>query len=133
MATIESKRVSLNSGADDVFVYVKDLSNLIELLPQDKVSDWQGSPEKCSFKVSGGYKIGLAHKSLNAPTQIVLTSTEGSAIAFDLDIQLKEEGGKTDAGLVATLDVNPFMKMMIEKPLKNLFDYIADKLERKFN
>jgi hypothetical protein len=26
-------------------------------------------------------------------------------------------------------EINPFIKMMVEKPLKNLFDHIADKMK----
>jgi carbon monoxide dehydrogenase subunit G len=133
MATIESKRVVLNTSPDEVYSYVQDLNNLIELLPKDNVSDWQGAETSCSFKVSGGYKIGLAHKSLTSPNHIVLESTEGSALKFDLDIRFNEQEGSTEAGLTANLDINPFMKMMVEKPLKNLFDYIATKLESRFN
>ncbi len=132
MATIESKKVVLNTSQEVVFNYVKDLNNLIDLLPQDKVSDWNGQAEQCSFKVSGGYKIGLAHKTLSPHAQIVLTSTDGSAMKFDLDIRFEAQGEKTQASLTAQLDVNPFMKMMVEKPLKNLFDYIAGKLEARY-
>lgn len=133
MATIESKEVSLNAAPEEVFAYVKDLRNLIELLPKDKISDWQGSETKCTFKVSGGYKIGLEHKSETAPNKLVLNSTEGSAMPFDLDIHFNAQGNGTSAGMVGTLDVNPFLRMMVEKPLKNLFDYIAERLEKKFN
>jgi hypothetical protein len=133
MASIESKEVRLNVAPEVVFAYVKDLRNLIELLPKDKVSDWQGSETQCTFKVAGGYKIGLEHKSESAPNRLVLNSTEGSAMPFDLDIHFNAEGDGTSAGMTGNLDVNPFMRMMVEKPLKNLFDYIADRLEKRFN
>ena len=132
MATIESKKVSLNTGSQEVFDFVSDLSNLKELLPQDKISDWQGSPESCSFKVAGAYKVGLKHKTLTPPHSIVLTSDD-SPIDFDLDISIKDNDGGAEASMVSNLNVNPFMKMMVEKPLKNLFDYIADKLQQKYS
>ncbi|MGF1564902.1 MAG: hypothetical protein ACFCUH_06020 [Flavobacteriales bacterium] len=132
MATIESKQVVLNTTPDEVFGYVKNLNNLIDLLPADKVSEWQGEEGKCAFKVAGGYKIGLEHKSLTEPSSIVLRSSEGSAMKFDLDIRLQGEGDKTRAGMVANVDANPFVMMMVEKPLKNLFDYIATKMEAKY-
>jgi hypothetical protein len=42
---------------------------------------------------------------------------------------LKEEGGVTTAWQEFKGDINPFIKMMVEKPLKNLFDHIADKMK----
>lgn len=133
MATIESKKVTLNASREEVFSYVKDLRNLYDLLPQDKVSDWQGEETHCSFKVVGGYKVGLKHQDLESPSRIQLTSDEDSPIDFDLDIRFDDVEGGTQAGLTSNLKVNAFMRMMVEKPLKNLFDFIADQLEKKFN
>lgn len=132
MATIESKKVTVNATREEVFDYVKDLRNLYELLPQDNVSDWKGEETQCSFKVTGGYKVGLLHQKLESPSRIQLTSDEDSPIDFDLDIRLDDVEGGTEAVLISDLKVNAFMRMMVEKPLKNLFDYIANQLEKKF-
>lgn len=133
MATIESKKVHVKASPEEVFNFVLDLRNLKELLPQDKITDWQGEETKCSFKVAGAYKIGLEHKSSISPSNIVLKSSDGSPLDFDLDIQLSQIESGTSAMMVSNLNVNPFMKMMVEKPLKNLFDYIADQLQKKFS
>ena len=132
MATIESKKVEVNASPTEVFQFVHDLRNLKELLPQDKISEWEGHEDRCSFKVAGAYKIGLEHKSAEEPTSIVLKASEGSPIDFDLHIALDQLDGGTAASMVSNLNVNPFMKMMVEKPLKSLFDYIADQLKAKF-
>lgn len=132
MATIESKKVDVKASPEEVFNFVLDLRNLKELLPQDKISEWEGAETKCSFKVAGAYKIGLEHKSASSPKNIVLKSSHGSPLDFDLDIRLDQIDSGTSAMMVSNLNVNPFMKMMVEKPLKNLFDYIADQLQKKF-
>ena len=132
MTRIESKTVDLKSTPAEVFSFVEDLSNLKELLPQDKISEWKGSPDHCSFKVAGAYTIGLKKKEVSAPNRIVLEADENSPIRFDLDIAIAETESGSTAGMVSNLDVNPFMKMMVEKPLRNLFDYIADKMNERF-
>ncbi|MCH2198809.1 MAG: hypothetical protein MK081_08490 [Flavobacteriales bacterium] len=133
MAVIESKKVELTSSPQEVFDFVQDLTNLKELLPQDKISDWSGEVDRCSFKVAGAYTIGLKKSSVEAPNRIVLESEAPSPVKFDLNIAIAETENGTRAGMVSNLDVNPFMKMMVEKPLRNLFDYIADRLQEKFN
>ncbi len=133
MATIESKKVTVKASREDVFNFVKDLRNLHELLPKDNISDWQGEESHCSFKVTGGYKVGLKHQQLDSPSHIQLTSDEDSPIDFDLDIRFDDVEGGTQAGLISNLKVNAFMRMMVEKPLKNLFDFIADRLEKKYS
>lgn len=132
MAVIESKKVELQSNQQEVFDFVSDLTNLKELLPQDKISEWHGEKDRCSFKVAGAYKVGLKHKTLEAPGRILLESDD-SPIDFDLDISINDLGGKTEASMVSDLKVNAFMKMMVEKPLKNLFDYIADQLQARYS
>lgn len=133
MATIESKKVQLSAAPQEVFNYVHDLNNLIELLPGDKVSEWKGSEDSCSFKVAGGYNLGLERASASEPTQIVLRSTPSSPLKFDLDIRFSPVNSGTEAGMVCNIEANPFVMMMVEKPLRNLFDFIADRLNAKFN
>jgi len=41
-------------------------------------------------------------------------------------VNLEERGENTHAGQVFEADLNPFIKMMVESPLKHLFDHIAD-------
>jgi carbon monoxide dehydrogenase subunit G len=132
MATIESKSVHVNATPEELFAFVQDLRNLRELLPQDKISEWKGEEKHCSFKVTGGYKVGLEHQTLEEPKRIVLTSDEDSPIDFDLDIRFDEEGEGSKASMTSDLKVNAFMRMMVEKPLKNLFDYIADRLQERY-
>ena len=43
-------------------------------------------------------------------------------------MHLVENGGLTEAHQIFEAELNPFIKMMVEKPLKNLFDHIADKM-----
>jgi len=57
-----------------------------------------------------------------------LISGENSPFSFSLNIILTESDGTCDAQLLCEADINPFLKMMVEKPLNNLFDYMADRL-----
>lgn len=131
MAKIESKRVTVKAVSQEVEVFLADMNNFEKLLPQDKVSDWKSDATTCSFKVIGGYTIDLqqAGKTGNV---LHLKSGSASPFPFTLNIELTDADGSTEAQQVIDADVNPFMKMMIEKPLKNLFDYIADKLVAQF-
>ena len=115
-----------------VYAYLSDLRNFKELLPQDKISDWRGEEDNCSFKVQGGYKIGLQWDSGVEYSKIVLSSTSVSPFPFKLNILLEADDTGTNAQQICDADINPFLKMMVEKPLKNLFDYIADCLVKKF-
>lgn len=131
MATIESKHVTVPADKAAVSTFLQDMNNFQKLLPEDKISDWKSDDKACSFKVQGGYTIALEYVG---QTDGVLHMKSGAAspFPFTLDVNMEEKEGSTTAYQVIDADVNPFLKMMIEKPLKNLFDYIADKLVSQF-
>lgn len=133
MTAIESKQVDVKAPVSEIFTFLSDLNNFKELLPQDRISDWQSAEDFCSFKVQGTYKIRLDRKELLPPDKIILQSGEGSPFKFTLEVFLNEQGDSTLAQQVCQADLNPFIKMMVEKPLKNLFDHIADKLKAKYD
>ena len=131
MAKIESKQVTVPASSAAVAEYLADMNNFRNLLPQDRISNWKADTEHCSFKVQGGYTIELEHAGQEGNI-IRMKSGAASPFPFSLDVFLEPEDDSTKAHQVIDADVNPFMKMMIEKPLKNLFDYIADRLVDQF-
>jgi len=125
---IESKKVTVAAEGEVVFDYIIDLNNFKNLLPADRISEWESTTEYCSFKVQGTATIDLHLKESERPNRILLESGERSPFSFNLEIFLDSTDGSTTAYQLMTADINPFLKMMVEKPLTNLFDYIADRL-----
>jgi hypothetical protein len=78
--------------------------------------------------VAGAATIGLQLDGGTAPNHVRLKSTERSPFPFTLDVHLDGTGGSTQAYQVFEADLNPFIKMMVESPLRNLFDHIADRM-----
>jgi len=128
---IESKKVHLNADRDTVFAYVSNLNNFKELLPQDRISDWDGRDDYCSFKVQGTATIDL-HREVAGTDHLVLRGGEKGPFPLQIDIFFSEKGEGTTVYQKVEAEVNPFLKMMVQKPLANLFDYIADRLKDKF-
>lgn len=128
MTRIESKHVEITRPVADVEAFLQDMNNFKQLLPQDRISDWQSDGTSCSFKVQGAATIGLQLDG-GTPGQLVkLKSTARSPFPFTLDVVLEPNGATTKAHQLFQADLNPILKMMVEKPLKNLFDHIADKM-----
>jgi carbon monoxide dehydrogenase subunit G len=133
MTEIESKKVTVNQSAENIYNFLLDLNNFHELLPVDKISDWESDGKSCLFKVSGSVTISLVQQALEPYSKIVLSGNEKAPFKYELHIFLNQtESGETEAWQVVKADINPFIKMMVEKPLKNLFDFVADKLAEKY-
>jgi carbon monoxide dehydrogenase subunit G len=129
MTTIESKHVVIGKAAQDLYTFLQDMNNFQQLLPQDRISEWKSDGSSCSFKVQGAATIGLQLDGGTEPNLVKMKATERSPFPFSLEVHLNEQDGTTEAWQVFNGDINPFIKMMVEKPLKNLFDHIADRMK----
>lgn len=132
MTKIESKKVSVQASSEDVFNFLTNTDNIEQLLPTDKISNWSSDGNTCSFKVQGAYLIGLALSGNTPHSSVQYKSTPGTPFPFDLNVSLIEANGSTEAQLVCDAQINKFLEMMVKGPLKNLFDYMADKLSSRF-
>lgn len=128
MTTIESKHVGIPKAPSHLYAFLEDMHNFEQLLPQDRISQWQSDGRSCSFKVQGAATIGLELAGGTPNSVVKMKSTDRSPFPFTLDVHLQEENGGTRAYQVFQAELNPMLKMLVEKPLKNLFDHIADKM-----
>ncbi|MCB0771131.1 MAG: hypothetical protein KDC00_12090 [Flavobacteriales bacterium] len=129
MTKIESKEVEISKPAQELYTFLQDMNNFEQLLPEGRISEWTSDRTSCSFKVQGAATIGLQLDGGTPPGHLKLKATERSPFPFTLDVFMSETGGVTKAKQEFNADLNPFIKMMVEKPLKNLFDHIADRMK----
>jgi len=129
MTKIESKEVEIAKPAQDLYTFLSDMNNFEQLLPAGRISEWTSDGKSCSFKVQGAATIGLMLDGGTPPGHLKMKATERSPFPFTLDTYLEEKDGTTKSRLEFNADLNTFIKMMVEKPLKNLFDHIADRMK----
>lgn len=129
---IDSAKVIVNASQQDIFDFLTDSNNIKELLPQDKISDFKSDKEQCSFKVQGGVIISLIQDGNDGLDVIKLRSGEGTPFPFKLFIKISPQGEQCEGFIHFDGEVNMFLKMMVEKPLTNLFNYMSNKLQEKF-
>lgn len=129
MTRIESKTVEIAKPAKELYAFVQDMNNFKQLLPEGRISEWQSDGTSCSFKVQGAATIGLMLDGGTPPNLLKLKATDRSPFPFSLDVHMNEANGSTTIRQEFNADLNPFIKMMVEKPLQNLFDHIADRMK----
>lgn len=113
-----------------ILQFLSDAKNLYHLMPQEKISDWSADDNRCSFKVSGGFTITLIEDGDNGSNELYLKSGEESPFPFRLTIHLNPKGSESTEGYIQfNGEVNMFLKMMVEGPLKSLFDYMSNQLQ----
>ena len=72
-----------------------------------------------------GLKLGETLK----PGKVEMTSHGKVPFPFKMDVIILEEGqNESLVHIEFEGDINPFMKMMVEKPLTNFFNMLVDRL-----
>lgn len=125
---ILSKKHAINASSSDVIAFLSDLNNVEKLLPQDKISEWKSSTEECSFKVQNTATISLVKKDVS-DNVLKMVSGEKSPFPFSLDVTIAEQETGVTGQIHFKGEVNAFLKMMVERPLTSLFDYMSEKLK----
>jgi len=126
---IETPRKLVKNSQNEIFTFLCDLNNFEQLLPQDKIENWSSTNEECTFRIKGMTDIGLKKVDSTPDSLINLVSHGKVPFNFTLNLHLSaKEDNLTEAYLLFDGDINPFMKMMVEKPLTNFFGMLVDKL-----
>jgi hypothetical protein len=129
---IESKKVTVSANHELVAEFLKDCRNIIHLLPQDQITDWESTENECSFKVQGGVIISLIRQPSDDNAKIVLLSGSKSPFPFSLTAYLFSKEHETEGFIEFNGEVNVFLKMMVERPLTNLFNTMSENLRKYF-
>ena len=128
---LNSNKVIVKASKVDIIAFLSNAENIWHLLPQDKVSDFKSTAADCSFKVQGGITISLIEKGAN-DNQLFLESGEKSPFPFKLTIELSDVAEGTEGFIHFDGEVNMFLKMMVEKPLLSLFNYMSERLKKHY-
>ena len=129
---IDSNKVQVNGTPQEVFDFMLDMNNILLLLPEDKISDFKSTSKDCSFKVQGGVIISLIQIGTEGTEKILMKSGEGTPFTFNLTVHIADANGLSEGYIHFDGEVNAFLKMMVQKPLTNLFNYMSDKLKSQF-
>jgi hypothetical protein len=133
MLTIESAKVGVQKTAVEVFDFLLDLNNLEKLMPQERIEFWKSTETTCRFGIKNLSSIGMKVKESTSPSQIVLEADGKNPFTFTLTIFINENGSDITSYFVFEGDVNMFMKAMVQKPLKDFFDQLAQNLPGAIN
>ncbi len=128
MTTIESNKVDIENSAGNVFNYLSNFNNFQKLMPA-QVTNWTSTENECSFTISGMATIGMQIIEKAAPAHIKISSHGKVPFDFILHINIGSTTPEKSSGqLVFEAQLNPMIKMMVEKPLTNFFNLLADKM-----
>ncbi len=129
---ISSSPQHIDAPIFEVFDFLCKAEHIGQILPPDKIKDFKFDQDSCSFKVQAGVEIALHYVKQISPSLIELKSGSNPPFPYSLKIHLKTEEEGCSGYMEFNGDVNLFVKMMVEKPLTNLFNEMAERLKAIF-
>lgn len=131
MTTFESAVKVIPYSQERVYNKLSDLSNLEAIkdrLPEDKVKDMSFDTDTLSFSVPAIGRLTLQIIE-REPTKCIKFETTNSPLPFNLWVQLVATADE-ECKLKVTvgIELNPFLKGMIQKPLQEGLEKMADML-----
>ena len=129
LTKIESEKVEISNSTENIFNYLSDFNNFQKLMPS-QVTNWTSTTEECSFTINGMATIGMKIIDKTPFSKITITSNGKVPFEFKLFVLLTEKDANNCVGqLTFESDMNPMIKMMVEKPLGNFFNMLAQKMK----
>ena len=131
MANFESSVKVIPYSQERVYNKLSDLSKLEaikERLPQDKVEDLSFDSDTLSFTVSpvGQLTLQIVERD---PCKSIKLATTNSPLPFNMWIQLVETAEEEcNVKVTIEIDINPFMKAMVQKPLQEGLEKMVEML-----
>lgn len=131
MTRIESDALTINKTPEEVFNFLSDCNNLQKLMPE-QVTDWQSTSNDCSFTIKGMASLGMEIAEKNPSSQIKVARKGKAPFDFNMFYNMVPvEGSKsTKLQIAFDADLNPFLKMMAEKPLKNFLNILVGNYQK---
>lgn len=130
MQTFQSESHAVNTASSEVSAFIGVPSNLIEILPADRIENWKTTEDGCSFKIKGLAEISLKLESAT-DEKVVYASASDKPFPFKLSVSSQGDSPCT-VQAAFDADVNSFMSMMLKTPLTNFLDSLGKALTEKY-
>ena len=131
---IESKIHKIENSDEYVYNFISDFRNFKDLIPQEKVSDWNATSDKAEFSLEGIGKVGLQIAEKQPYKLVKISNQETVPFDFFLWIQLKKvEENDTRVKITIKADFNPIVKEKKKKPLQQFADTLAEQMSVYFS
>jgi len=127
MTTFESQIKTVPHPQEKIFNFLSDFNNFGELIPADKIRNWQSFGDYCTFELDMVGEVGLRIVEKTPYSTIKYISEGNSPVNFYLWVQIKEVAD-SDSRIKLTIkaDMSPMIKMVAQGPIKKFLEILAN-------
>ena len=125
---LEGRKIVVNKSVSELKEMLNNAQDYKNLMP-DGLQTFEASDNGFKFSLKGMPEIAL--KIEEVTDQNVVLKSASSSLDFALKGALQPlNESQTEVQLLFDGKFNPFIKMMVEKPLQNFINSLTDKIEQ---
>ena len=130
---LESPKVTLDKSPEETFIFLSDVKNFKNLMPENISKFEVLGEDKFLFALKGMPEIVLKKKEMTPNNKIVLGAA-GGKIDFSLTGNIIEvEANKSEVQLIFEGQFNAMMAMMIKGPINKFIETLATNMPQAIN
>jgi hypothetical protein len=125
-----SRQGKLLSSQEEVYNFVTDIRNFEQFIPKGTVTNLHTTKESCSFDVTmlGTVTLHISEKVMF--NKVVFSGNALHVNDFSLIVNISKAGDlQSDANVKLVADMNPFLKMVADKPIFNFLEMLISGME----
>lgn len=88
--------------------------------------------DTCKFTIKGMATLGLKYEQKIPNSEVVMVKHEKAPFDLKLICKIEDHGPVSGLQLFFDADLNPFLKMMAEKPLTNFLNLLVAKYKEMY-
>ncbi len=114
MTTFTSRKGEVPCGDSDLYAFLTDMRNFRSVLPDDSVTDWEATEDRCSFRTDGAGRVTVSLSEAMPHSEI--TYDAESFITGKVKVRVSIEfisGIRSAIRIDAGLNMNPLLKMLL--------------------
>ncbi|MGC5744079.1 SRPBCC family protein [Chryseobacterium sp. NFX27] len=124
---LEGRKIIVNKSSKDLSEILKSPENYKDFMP-DGLQKFETRDNGFKFGLQGMPEIALKIDEVNEQKAVLKSAS--SSLDFTLTAALNPiNENQTEVQMLFEGKFNPFIKMMVEKPLQNFINTLTDKIE----
>ena len=125
---LEGRKIIVNKSSSELAGMLKNPQDYKDLMPES-LQNFEAREDGFKFGLKGMPEIAL--KIENVSDKEVVLKSASSSLDFALTGTMNPVSeSQTEVQLLFEGTFNPFIKMMVEKPLQNFINSLTDKIEQ---
>ena len=127
---LEGRKIVINKPVSELVELLKDPKNYEQLMPEG-LQKFEAISDGFKFGLKGMPEIALKLGEITENKAVLRSAS--SSLDFELATMLNAVSEtQTEVQMLFEGKFNPFIKMMVEKPLQNFMGALTDKIEKLY-